>query len=347
MENRVKLVLKDNVLAVLSDGELSTVSGAIYNGGFRRTRAIVNVEVPESYGDRKLHEDPIAFVKASAKKLGLTSYFVGMVTAAKIKNFSLVKKARGDLTVCVIATAGCSHAESAGETIMVEEIEGTINVIIVVDGDPTESCLVAALATAVEAKAAAMRELDIRSRYTGDSATGTITDSVVVAATNVGAKIVLGGPASELGQLVGHCVRRAVKEAITNQGECLQLRSVAERLQERHLPVKKLVSELCKVKGLGFDEATLTLRLKVILKDPFAASVVLAAVKLDEDVEKGLVPSELAETDVLARRFGSLLTIEPVKKADLEAVNLPPFLREVLVALLKKAVSGEKSESLK
>ena len=347
VENRVNLVLKDNVLAVLSDAELSTVSGAIYHGGFRRTRAIINIEVPETYGDRKLHEDPIAFVMASAKKLELTSDFVGMVTAAKIKNFSLVKKNHGELAVSVVATAGCSHAESAGEEIAVEEIAGTINVIVVVDGDPTESCLVAALATAVEAKAAAMRELDIRSRYTGDAATGTITDSVVVAATNRGAKIVLGGPASELGQLVGHCVRRAVKEAITNQGECLPRRSVSDRLREMHLPVEKLASELCKVESLGFDEAELKLRLTAILKDPLAASVVMAAVKLDEDVAKGLVAPELAETDVLAKRFGSLLTSKPAKKSELESVNLPLFLREVLVALLKTAVSGKKTESLK
>src|SRR3989304_361722 len=202
VENHVRLVLKTNVLAVLSDAELSTVSGAIHNGGFRRTRAIINTEVPETYGDRKLHEDPIAFIQASAKKLDLPPDYVGMVTAAKIKNFSLVKKKMGELAVSVVVTAGCSHAESAGEKIVTEEIGGTINVSGVVDGDPTESCLFAALATAVEAKAAAMRELDVRSRYTGDSATGTITDCVVVAATNRGAKIILGGPACGLGRVV-------------------------------------------------------------------------------------------------------------------------------------------------
>lgn len=347
IENRVRLVLKENVLAVLSDTELSTVSGAIYNGGFRRTRAIINTEVPETYGDRKLHEDPIAFVKASAKKLDVTADFVGMITAAKIKNFSLVKNEKGKLAVSVVATAGCSHAESAGEKIDVEEIEGTINVIVLVDGDPTESCLVAALATAVEAKTAAMRELDVRSRYTGDSATGTITDSVVVAATNRGPKIILGGPASELGQLVGHCVRRAVKEAITNQGECLPCRLALDRLRERQLPVEKLASELSKVRSLGIDKARLIVKLTEILKDPFAASAVMAAVKLDEDIERGLAPSEYGNVDVLAERFGSLISRKSVEKAKRNSVDLPPFLREVLVALLNTAVSSEKSESLK
>jgi iron complex transport system ATP-binding protein len=221
VDNCVKMILKDNVLAVLSTVDLTAVSTAIYNGGFKKTRTILNVQVPDEYGDRRLHEDPLNFLKESAKKIGASAEFIGMITAAKIANFSAVQKKEGGIGVSVIVTAGCTHAESAGEKIDVQQIEGTINVIIIVDGNPTESCLVAALATAVEAKAAALRDLDIRSRYTGDVATGTITDSLVVAATNNGQLISYGGPASELGQLVGHCVRKAVKEAVTNQGECL------------------------------------------------------------------------------------------------------------------------------
>ena len=42
----VKLVLKDNVLAVLSDANLSVVSSAVYNGGLKKEKAILNVQVP-------------------------------------------------------------------------------------------------------------------------------------------------------------------------------------------------------------------------------------------------------------------------------------------------------------
>ena len=347
LDNHVRLVLKDNVIAILSEDELSTLSGAIYNGGFRRTRAILNTEVPETYGDKRLHEDPVAFILATSKKLGVPADFVGLVTAAKIDNFSLVKQKKGKLAVSVVATAGCSHAESAGEKIAVEEITGTINVIVLMDADPTESCLVATLATAVEAKAAAMRELDIRSRYTGDSATGTITDSVAVAATNNGPKMVLGGPASVLGQLVGNCVRQAVREAINNQGESLPFRSILDRLRERHLSVEKLAAELCNIKSLDIDEATITSELSLILEDPFAASVVMAAVKFDDDIEKGLVPLEIGKTNASAKRFGELIARTNVKQAESKMVNLPPFLRETLIALLMTAGSKVKSESLK
>jgi adenosylcobinamide amidohydrolase len=275
-----------------------------------------------------------------------------MVTAAKIQNFSLVKKKQGDLAVSVVVTAGCSHAESAGEKMGIQEIMGTINVIVVVDGNPSESCMVAALATAVEAKAAAMRDLDIRSRYSGDAATGTITDSLVVAATTAGEAISYGGPASDLGQLVGYCVRKAVKEAVTNQGECLPCRSVADRLRERYLPLEKIACELEKIKGLGMDKVALASSLaKVLDEKPFFASLLLSAVKIDEDVERGLVPPEFGKIEVLSEHLGEFLSKESggktVKKAEREAVDLPPFLREVLVAFLKSGVSGEKSARLK
>lgn len=168
--------------------------------------------------------------------------------------------------------------------------------IVVIDGNPTESCLISALLTATEAKTAALRALDIRSRHSGDSATGTITDSLVVAATNRGSAIEYGGPASKLGKLVGYCTRSAVKEAIMNQDEYLPYRSIFERLKERQLPIEKLASELSKIKSLNADENALSSYLITILKkDSLFGLVLMAAVKIDEDIEKGLIPPEFGK----------------------------------------------------
>ena len=213
------------MLAVLSDIDLSTVSSAIYNGGFQKVKALLNVQAPEEYSDRKLHQNPQKFIAGSAKKLGLSENFVGMVTAAAVDKFALVSEKVDDLAVNVVATAvdpegnTCSHAETAGEAMTVEEMMGTINIIVAIDGNPTESCLVSTVLTATEAKAAALWELDVRSRYSGDVATGTITDAIIVAKTNRGAPIVYAGPASKLGQLVGYCTRKAVKEAVMKANE--------------------------------------------------------------------------------------------------------------------------------
>ena len=78
----------------------------------------------------------------------------------------------------------------------VQEIHGTVNIIVLIRiADPTDSCMVASVITATEAKSAALRDLTSEDLYTGDSATGSITDSVAVASTCTGKIINYGGPA--------------------------------------------------------------------------------------------------------------------------------------------------------
>ena len=352
----IKLILKENVLAVISDEPLNTISSAFHNGGgLKKTRAILNVEVIKSCSDQRLHDNPDAYIVDSSKKFGLSENFIGMVTAAAFENFSLVSKRNGTLAVSVIATAAdnegntCNFAESAGEAIEVKHIEGTINIMVVIDGNPTESSLASTLITATEAKMAALRELDIRSRFSGDQATGTVTDAVVVAETGRGAPIVYAGPASELGQLVGYCTRKAVKEAVMKANECMPCRSILSRLKEMHLPVEKLALELSKVKSLGVDEKTIaSILVRILRSDPLSASVVLAAVKMAEDVEKGLVPPEFGQIDVLSKRFGEFFNKQTgVAAAEYASVDLPLFLKDVLLGIMKTALSEAKSESLK
>jgi adenosylcobinamide amidohydrolase len=341
LNTQAKLIVEENVLAVTSDSGLTTVSSAIYNGGFKKVKAILNIQVPEGYSDLKLHEDPLHLVKLASKKIGVHDNYLAMITAAKIANRHCVAKSVGNLTVNVVATAGASHGESAGETIDAAHSDGTINVIVVINGNPTDSCLIAAFVTATEAKTAALNDLDIRSRYSGDVATGTITDSLSVARTNTGPTIELGGPASKLGQLVASCVREAVKEAVKKQDGTLPSRSVANRLKARHLSVEKLASELSKITSLKKDEKSLTRMLHDVLRNPLHASFLMAAAKLDDDVKKGLIPAEFGNITDLSEKFGNLIREKKVTKAKpaLDLVDLPPFLKQALFSILQKKAS--------
>jgi adenosylcobinamide amidohydrolase len=334
---QAKLLVEDNVAAVVSDAGLLTVSSAIYNGGFKRVKAILNIQVPESYSDITLHEDPLRLVKASSAKVGVHDNYLAMITAAKIKNMMHVTKIDGDITVNVVATAGASHGESAGETINAEHLDGTINIIVVINGNPTDSCLVAAFVTATEAKTAALNDLDIRSRYSGELATGSITDSLSVATTNTGQVIELGGPASKLGQLVASCVREAVYVALQKQDGTLPTRSVVERLRARHLSVEKLAAELSKIGSLDADEKAIAERVNAILTNPLYASFLLAAAKLDDDIKKGLIPSELDSIGGVSEKFGDLVSERngSKTKTELEAVDLPPFTKQALLNILQ------------
>jgi len=357
----VKLILEKNVLAVLSDSPLNTISSAFHNGGgIKKTNAILNVEVLKSYSDRTLHDDPEAYIMESSKVIGLNESFIGMVTAAAVENFSMVSKREEDLGVNVIATAAdneghtCNHAESAGEKIEVKVIEGTINIIAVVDGNPTESCLAGLIITITEAKMAALRELDIRSRYSGDQATGTITDSVVVAETNRGTPLVYGGPASKLGQLVGYCTKEAVKEAVMKASECMPGRSLISRLRERNLSIEKLASELSKSETLNLDKKTLEYYIERTLRTkPEAAWILMAAAKMDEEVKNNLIPLEFGRIEAASRKFGELvlhIKMQSSGKSDVsenDEINLSPFLKQVLVNMVREAWNESKTESLK
>lgn len=339
-----KLVVEDNVLAVVSGSGLTTVSSAIYNGGFKKVQAILNIQVPEGYSDLALHADPLHLVRLSAEKIGVYDNYLAMITAAKIANRHHITKTDGDITVNVIATAGASHGECAGEKIGAEHASGTINIIVVVNGNPTDSCLVAAFVTATEAKTAALNDLDIRSRYSGEAATGTITDSLSMAATNTGPVIELGGPASKLGQLIASCVREAVKEAVKKQDGTLPSRSVAMRLEARHQPFERIASELSKINSLNTDKKALMEKLKKIFANPLYASFLMAAAKLDDDIKKELIPSDFGNVDYVSERFGSLIsgagsahakTREQCGEPELEGVGLPPFLKHALFNILK------------
>ena len=211
----------------------------------------------------------------------------------------MVSKKDGDLGVSIIATAGCTHSESSGEKIEVYEILGTINIIIIIDGNPTKSCLASIMITATEAKTAALRDLDVRSRYSGDEATGTITDALVIAKTSRGSDIIYGGPISKLGNLVGYCTRKAVKEAVIKAkvGGFPPSRPIIERLTERHLPLEKLALEASKINSISINHQELENQLK---SKPVMASLLLAAAKMDDDFKKGLIPKELGDINFVS-----------------------------------------------
>jgi iron complex transport system ATP-binding protein len=339
LAKNTKLIIKDNVLAVICDNALMTISSAIYNGGAKQVKAVLNVGVPEGYNDHSLHLNPLELITSSAAKLGLTKDYLAMITAAKIKNYSLISKKAADFSVSVAATAGCSHGESSGEEMNVQEIVGTINIIVLIDGNPSESCMIAALITATEAKSAVLRDFDVRSRYTGDSATGSITDSVTVASTRSGKALSLGGPASKLGKLVGYCARRAVTEALLKQEPVWASRTVLDRLRERHLGLEKLAAEVSKVEGLGIDANELA---EILKKNPFASIYLLAAAKMDDDYKKNLLPTDFMDWTEVSKCFGAATQSNQdcPKLPSYEKIDLPPFLKHALIKIVKRELKA-------
>ncbi|MFB6216617.1 MAG: adenosylcobinamide amidohydrolase, partial [Candidatus Aenigmatarchaeota archaeon] len=93
----------------------------------------------------------------------------------------------------------------------------TINIIVLVDGGLSRRAFVDSIRTATEAKASALKALDLRDRDGSRSATGTPTDGVVIASTSdEGAEY--AGPVSGSGNLIAKSVRKASMEALENCG---------------------------------------------------------------------------------------------------------------------------------
>ncbi len=95
---------------------------------------------------------------------------------------------------------------------------GTINMIIFINRELTPAALTDCVVTATEAKAAALQELGINSRYSDSLATGTGTDQILVA-SSIGNGMPLSDARkhTKLGELVGRTCMRAIRETLVWQ----------------------------------------------------------------------------------------------------------------------------------
>lgn len=151
----------------------------------------------------------------------------GMGTAASMENVAIVVKKYKELVVTAIVTGGVEgNGGRVGDpTNYYAPIEklgahkpGTINIILVLDGDMAPGTLARALVTCTEGKTAALQELMAGSLYSTGLATGSGTDQSIVVANSQSPLYFEGaGKHSKLGELIGLAVKEAVKEALLKQ----------------------------------------------------------------------------------------------------------------------------------
>lgn len=140
-----------------------------------------------------------------------------MMTAIVLEDYSYGIYEGNDFSILVVVTASVGNAvDSTRARPLVDPVApGTINTWIFVNGSLTEEAFIQATITATEAKAQVLRELAIQDRKTGTVATGTPTDSILIAATQQGRELDYAGTATELGTLIGNAVYQEMKRAIS------------------------------------------------------------------------------------------------------------------------------------
>jgi iron complex transport system ATP-binding protein len=362
----IEAEVKNSSLIIWSKTPLRILSSAVLNGGLKEAHGIINVQVSENCGTDKNdeHWNAEEFLNRVVQRLQLPNdQVVGLMTAAKMQNVAVSTKKYDEITVTVFTTAGTSVAVTAGESAASKTDSfqiarfGTINIILLVDGNLTESCMVDALKTVTEAKTVALRELDVRSQFSGDAASGTLTDTVAVACTKKGDALKFAGTFTMLGELIGKCVRETVKTAIYKQENLVPDRPLTERLAERGISLESIMSLLCEPQVLHESPKYKQLKKQVeqTLSDKKIASLVMASLRFDDDLRKNLIPASqsnngidkaVLEEIIQTALRDYLLEDKAVPEFDFRkgkpAIedSLGPFTKCVCIAILNKVYSS-------
>jgi adenosylcobinamide hydrolase len=358
----VKADVDKHKLLISSEKPLVILSSAVHNGGFKKAKTIISIHVPEHSEencnrkmddlDKELHENPELILQRAIKWLGISlDDAVGIMTNADVRNVDVSHKKCGDITLSVFVTAGVEVAARAGElTISLPnqpKIDiGTINVVVLIDGNLTESCMVDAIKTITEAKTMALKELDVRSCFSGDLASGTVTDSVVVACTKRGKPISYAGTATVIGELIGKSVKQSLKKTLYNEQKVEAGRCLIKRLKERRISLEKITNIfLIAHPRLSQKAEQFKKQVDAALSNPEIVPIVVACLRLDEDIKNGLVPKNMfdkpATVEVLQAAVAKCLCnkkIDVVKVVEATSLDneesLGPFTEKILATIM-------------
>ena len=236
------LYRENQALIVRFIGKRDVLSTSAFNGGLRHDLQYAFNHDCKLGGskDTPLKAPTYAgHMRAVAADLGLDPAFAcGLSTAADMENVSIQSETYEDLTVTAVVTGGidvnggrvgdpADWHERDGESVPanVPVLSGTINIMLFINACLPEGTLTRALVTCTEAKTAALQELLAPSFYSSGIATGSGTDGTIVVSSPASPLVLTyAGKHAKLGELIGHTVMKAVKEAL-----CLQTGLCAEQ----------------------------------------------------------------------------------------------------------------------
>lgn len=200
---------------------VASISSAIYGGGFVSLDHIVNRYVDKHYDCSDPVNDMSNFIAVHGYPAETTA---GLMTAVKLKYASIREERSEQASILCCTTAGVGNAARAGSsrTTFAAYQPGTINIMLLIDGMMTPACMVNAMLTVTEAKAAALHDLGVKDHETGAVATGTTTDAMVLGISGNAAYGVnhhYAGTATDLGGMIGRLVYESVTESIVSERE--------------------------------------------------------------------------------------------------------------------------------
>ncbi|TKD70703.1 adenosylcobinamide amidohydrolase [Pseudalkalibacillus hwajinpoensis] len=204
----------DETLTLTAPFPLRTMSSGVVGSGTGWYSSFVNRHVDKSYNCTNHREEMRAFLQDHNIDPTET---VGMMTAVQLEDVSYRLINHEEVSVFIVVTAGGGNAVDASRSRVHDynPLPGTINTWIFVSGTLTDEAFIQSIMTATEAKAKVMQDQEIKDALTGTIATGTPTDSILIAATQRGAHQPYGGTITTLGKLVSEGVYTCTTEALS------------------------------------------------------------------------------------------------------------------------------------
>ena len=196
----------------------NTLSSAILNGGFKDVKHIVNLKVSKKFCSAEKPDITLNNYCTQYNWQGITA---GMMTAASMKSMRIKQVKVENVDLIVVLTTGLSNPRRAGDYAEYRNLSpiclehDTINIILISTATFTPTAMVEAIMIVTEAKVAALQKANIKSPISNDIATGTGTDSIIVASQK---KAEIGiefcGKHTLIGELIGQLVIEAITDSI-------------------------------------------------------------------------------------------------------------------------------------
>ena len=350
--------INSEAIIINSKKELKVLSSAVINGGLTKAKTVVNLKVPLDF-----NHEPVEHFRARGVQLGVEPGAICLMTAAEVDKAIVKTETIGETGVAVIATAGTTNSSDVADGMSLRG--GTINTIVIVNRGMTTGCMANAIMSAVEGKCKALASLDVRSKYSDAAATGTSSDAILIACPSEKEVLQYAGSATDLGYLVGKNVSDAIREAVIAREGLLPQRPLEERLAERGIMMDDLLSAAMELYNpfpnvpSGKRQEVLLRCLKEAMQDVDVCTLMMAALRADEDGSKGLLPgvakeafkgSNLGAPEIIGNLIathasGGLFEFYKFNDGNSRLLSrLPPFTSEAIGALIVGASSRMNAE---
>jgi iron complex transport system ATP-binding protein len=192
---------------------LRTISNGVLGEGMQWCRSFCNFHVNKDYNSSNPKMDILSWMKqADICEYGT----VGMMTAVHLKDVSISQEVYEGIKIITVITAGVGNAvDITAKTAVGTGFQiGTVNIMVFIDAHLTDGALVNAVQSVTEAKTKAFADLHIIDPVTETIATGTSTDSTLIAATQKGEPTPYTGSGTVIGKGIGMSVYRGLVDAV-------------------------------------------------------------------------------------------------------------------------------------